>query len=205
MGITVATAAVARFLYNRNAGGSNAFSCLLMEHHPKGFFVRHFGLRGVALFEAGKGLLGILAAVWVLTLRHKDMKDVAQNLLSALHKVIHINPDGQLFRWVQHSVGGLTPGWLRLISLAIFLYAVIRFVEAAGLWLEKEWAKWFALIAGSLYVPFEIYHLVRRPTGWKWLVLGVNLLIVFYLAWLLRDSYRRRARAKGMAEVNPSP
>jgi uncharacterized membrane protein (DUF2068 family) len=170
-----------------------------MEHHPKGFFVRHFGLRGVALFEAGKGVLGLLAAIWVLTLRHKDMQEVADHLLNALHKVIHLNPDGHFFRWLQRTVGGLTPGWLRVIALGIFLYTLIRFVEATGLWLEKEWAEWFALIAGSLYVPFEIYQLLRHPTGWKWLILGVNLLIVLYLAWLLRDSYRRRARLAEMS------
>src|SRR5215467_15760721 len=149
-----------------------------MEHHPKGFFVRHFGLRGVALFEAAKGALGILAGIWVLTLRHKDMQEVAQSLLNALHKIIHLNPDGNLFRWLQRSVGGLTPGWLRLIALGIFLYALIRFVEAGGLWLEKEWAEWFALIAGGLYVPVEIYELIRRPTGIKWIIFGVNALVV---------------------------
>jgi uncharacterized membrane protein (DUF2068 family) len=172
-----------------------------MQQHPKGFFVRHFGLRGVALFEAAKGALGVLAAIWVLTLRHKDMQEVAQRLLATLHKVIHLNPDGQFFRWLQRTVGGLTPGWLRLIALGIFVYALIRFVEAAGLWLEKEWAEWFALIAGSFYVPFEIYHLTRHPTGWKWLVLAINLLIVWYLAWLLRDSYRRRRQAAEAKEA----
>jgi uncharacterized membrane protein (DUF2068 family) len=176
-----------------------------MEHHPKGFFVRHFGLRGVALFEAAKGALGILAAVWVLTLRHKDMQEVAEHLLNALHKVIHLNPDGHFFRWLQHSVGGLTPRGLHVIALGVFLYALIRFVEAGGLWLEKEWAEWFALIAGAFYVPFEVYQLIRRPTGWKWLILGVNLLIVLYLAWLLRDSYRRRARLAEMARTSQGP
>lgn len=164
-----------------------------MEHHPKGFFVRHFGLRGVALFEAGKGLLGLLAAVWVLTLRHKDMKEVAQNLLAVLHKVLHINPDRHFFQLLQRSVGGLTHAGLHLITALILFYALIRFVEATGLWMEKEWAEWFALITGSLYVPFEVYQLVHRPTGWKWAVFGVNLLIVLYLAWLLRDAYRRRS------------
>ncbi len=173
-----------------------------MEHRPKGFFVRHFGLRGVALFEAGKGLLGLVAAVWVLTLRHKDMQEVAQSLLGALHKVLHIDPDRHFFQMLQHSVGGLTHRGLHLIAALIVLYALIRFVEAAGLWLEKEWAEWFALIAGSLYVPFEIYQLVHRPTGWKWLVLGINLAIVLYLAWLLRDSYRRRARDAEMAKTS---
>jgi uncharacterized membrane protein (DUF2068 family) len=170
-----------------------------MEHHPKGFFVRHFGLRGVAIFEAGKGLLGLLAAIWVLTLRHKDMKEVAQNLLAVLHKVLHINPDRHLFQLLQRSVGGLTHTGLHVITALIFLYVLIRFVEAAGLWLEKEWAEWLALVSGAFYTPFLVYELARHPTGFKWLGLGLNLVIVIYLAWLLRDSYRRRARLEEMA------
>lgn len=170
-----------------------------MEKHPKGFFVRHFGLRGVALFEAGKGALALLAATWVLTLRHKDMKEVAESLLAALHRVLHINPDRHFFQWVQHSVGGLTPSGLHVIAGLILLYAGIRFVEAAGLWLEKEWAEWFALISGAAYMPFEVYELIRRSTAFKWGILGMNTLIVLYMAWLLRDSYRRRGRAREAA------
>jgi uncharacterized membrane protein (DUF2068 family) len=167
-----------------------------MEKHPKGFFVRHFGLRGVAVFEAGKGGLAVLAMIWVLTLRHKDMSEVASSLLVALHKVLHINPDRHLFQVIQRSVGGLTHSGLHVIAGLIALYAVIRFVEAAGLWLEKEWAEWFALLSGAAYMPFEIYELVLHPTVFKWGILGLNSLIVLYLAWLLRDSYRRRTRVR---------
>jgi uncharacterized membrane protein (DUF2068 family) len=167
-----------------------------MEKHPKGFFVRHFGLRGVAVLEAGKGALALLAAVWVLTLRHKDMKEVADSMLAALHKIFHINPDRHFFQMIQRSVGGLTHNGLRVIAALVLFYAVIRFVEGAGLWLEKEWAEWFALISGAAYMPFEIYELVRHPTAIKWGVLAINALIVLYLAWLLRDSYRRRTRSR---------
>jgi uncharacterized membrane protein (DUF2068 family) len=167
-----------------------------MEKHPKGFFVRHFGLRGVALFEAGKGLLAILAAIWVITLRHKDMKEVAENLLREMHRVLHVNPDWHFLQSTLHSAGGITPSGLRVLALIILSYAVIRFVEAAGLWLEKEWAEWFALLSGAFYTPFLIYELLRHPTGFKWFALALNLLIVVYLAWLLRDSHQRRKMAR---------
>jgi uncharacterized membrane protein (DUF2068 family) len=170
-----------------------------MEEHPKGFFVRYFGLRGVALFEAGKGMLAILAAIWIFTLRRKDMKEVAERLLEVLHKVLHINPDRHFFQMIQRSLGGLTHSGLHVIALLILLYAAIRFVEATGLWLGKEWAEWFALISGAAYMPFEIYELARRPTWFKGGILAINALIVLYLAWLLRDSYRRRS-----AEREPS-
>src|SRR5215467_5071619 len=110
-----------------------------MEKHPKGFFVRHFGLRGVALFEAGKGGLAILAAFWVMTLRHKDMKEVADHLMRELHRFLHINPDWHILRSSLRAIGGITPRSLGVIALVILVYAAIRFVEATGLWLEKEW------------------------------------------------------------------
>jgi uncharacterized membrane protein (DUF2068 family) len=174
-----------------------------MEKHPKGFFVRHFGLRGVALFEAGKGLLAILAAVWVMSLRHKDMKEVADHLLRELHRILHINPDWHILRSALRAIGGITPRSLRLIALVILVYAAIRFVEATGLWLEKEWAEWFALISGSAYMPWLTYELIRHPTWLKLFVLLFNVVIVLYLAWLLRDSYKRRKAVREAVPAQP--
>jgi uncharacterized membrane protein (DUF2068 family) len=81
------------------------------------------------------------------------------------------------------------------VVIGILVYAAIRFTEATGLWLEREWAEWFALLSGGLYLPWEIFELVRHPTFLKWGVLGINILIVLYMAWLLLDSYRRRKAA----------
>lgn len=173
-----------------------------MEKHPKGFFVRHFGLRGVALFEAGKGVLAILAAAWVMTLRHKDMKEVADHLLRDLHRVLHINPDWHILRSALRAIGGITPRSLSVIALVILVYAAIRFVEATGLWLEKEWAEWFALLSGAAYLPWLTYEMIRHPTGLKLLVLLFNLAIIAYLAWLLRDSYKRRKAERATLQTH---
>jgi uncharacterized membrane protein (DUF2068 family) len=169
-----------------------------MDRHPKDFFVRYFGLRGVALFEASKGVLGVAAGIWVLSLRHKDMKEVAERLLQGLHRILHVNPDRHLFQTLMRNIGGVTPHGLRIVAALIMLYAVIRFIEAAGLWLEKEWAEWFALISGAVYTPFLVYELARHPTVFKWWALGLNLLVVAYMAWLLRDSYKRKNVAREM-------
>jgi uncharacterized membrane protein (DUF2068 family) len=163
-----------------------------MQKHPKGFFVRHFGLRGVAIFEAVKGMFAIGFVVWVFSQMHKGTTEVTQEVLEVLRRLLHINPERHFYQRFLHGASRVTPQTVRIIITILILYAAIRFVEAAGLWLEKEWAEWFALIAGSLYIPFEIFELARHPTGFKWLILGSNALVVVYLAWLLRDSYRRR-------------
>jgi uncharacterized membrane protein (DUF2068 family) len=174
-----------------------------MEKHPKGFLVRHFGLRGVALFEAAKGLLAILAAIWVMTLRHKDMKEVADHLLLELHRVLHINPDWHILRSALRAIGGITPRGLSVIALLVLAYAAIRFVEAAGLWLEKEWAEWFALVSGALYTPWLTYELIRHPTGFKVFALLFNLIVVLYMVWLLRDSHKRRKAVRTAVQAQP--
>jgi uncharacterized membrane protein (DUF2068 family) len=165
----------------------------------KNLIVKHFGLRGIAIFEAGKGALAVAPAVWVLAHLHKDMKETAHRMVEFLHRTVHMHPDGAIYRWLLHAIGDLTPNLLWGIFAGIMAYVTIRFVEAAGLWLEKEWAEWFALISGAFYVPFELYYLISHPRLWKAGVLGINLLIVLYLAWLLRDSRKNRKEARAAA------
>lgn len=167
-----------------------------MSSHSKGFFVRHFGLRGVAFFEALKGVLALVGAFWVLSLRHKDLLKVAEHML----RRFHIAPDRHAAHLLMHFAEKINGKDLRIVLLLFLVYAAIRFTEAAGLWLEKEWAEWFALISGTIYVPVEITELIRHPNLTTWGVLTINMLIVLYMAWLLLDSYKRRrlAREQGL-------
>jgi uncharacterized membrane protein (DUF2068 family) len=162
-------------------------------------FLKHFGLRGIAVFEAGKGLLAMGFAVWILTVLHKDMNSVAQDMLLLMRRFLHINPDRHFYRILFDAVGSLTHRTLWVIFAVTMLYVLIRFVEAAGLWLEKEWAEWFALISGGIYLPLEVAALIRHSTAWKWGILGVNLLIIVYLASLLIDSRKRKREAREAA------
>ncbi|HZU32297.1 MAG TPA: DUF2127 domain-containing protein [Candidatus Angelobacter sp.] len=163
---------------------------------------RHFGLRGIAMLEAIKGLFAIVVAIWLLSLLHKDLQNVAEHLLYFLHKIFHLNPDGRFARALVRGARRITPGNLHLWIGGTLAYASIRFTEATGLWLEKSWAEWFALVSGGLYIPIEIYELTHRPNPIKWGVLIVNVLIVIYLAWLLRDSHNQKKL--GREAVSPT-
>src|ERR1700681_2112127 len=176
-------------------------------HTSKNLIAKHFGLRGIAIFEAGKGLLAIMVGIWLLSLLHKDIQNVAEHLLHFLHKIFRLNPDGHLARSIVRGARRVTPGNLHLWIGGTVAYAVIRFVEAVGLWLEKPWAEWFALISGCLYIPIEIYELAHHATPIKWAVFATNLLIVAYLAWLLRDLHKERKRleASAISQAEPAP
>lgn len=171
----------------------------------KSLLAKHLGLRGIALLEAAKGLLAILVAIWLVSLLHKDIQNVAEHLLHFLHKIFRLNPDGRLARSIVRGARRVTPGNLHLWIGGTLLYSVIRFVEAVGLWLEKQWAEWFALISGSLYLPIEIYELAHHATPIKWVVFATNLLIVAYLAWLLRDSHIQRKLREAAPVPKPEP
>jgi uncharacterized membrane protein (DUF2068 family) len=176
-------------------------------NNQKNLIAKHFGLRGIALFEAGKGLLAVIVAMWLLSLLHKDIQNVAEHLLRFLHRIFRLNPDGHLARSIVRGARRVTPGNLHLWIGGTMIYAIIRFVEAAGLWLEKPWAEWFALISGCLYIPIEIYELAHHATPIKWAVFATNLLIVAYLAWLLRDLHneRKRLQATAISQAEPAP
>jgi len=163
-----------------------------MDSYRKNLIARHFGLRSVALFEACKGLIALAVGIWLISLRHKDLETVATHLLHFLHRVLHLSPDGHLARTIMRGASRVNQQNLHIAALLAFAYVTVRFVEAGGLWLEKEWAEWFALISGALYMPYEIYELAIHATLIKWGILLVNALIVWYLAWLLRDSYKHR-------------
>ena len=165
----------------------------------KSFLVRHLGLRGIAVFEAVKGLLALAAGFALLALRHKDMEHVARHIL----RTMHLNPDRRLFHELVEAAGKVTPHGVWLVVFGVVAYAIIRFAEATGLWLEREWAEWFALISGSIYPPWEIYELARRQTWVRWAILGINIVIVLYLLWLRIEMHKFRKRQSMAGSTQP--
>jgi uncharacterized membrane protein (DUF2068 family) len=167
----------------------------------KSVLIQHFGLRGVALFEAGKGAAALLLGFLLLILRHRDMEGLIRPVLGFLH----ISPDRRFYRDVMHAAGRVTTHGIWLFVFGILMYAIIRFIEARGLWLEREWAEWFALLSGAMYLPWEVWELARRENVWKWIIFGANLLIVLYLLWLRLEMNRRRKQVKLRDSLNATP
>lgn len=145
------------------------------------------GLHTVAVFEAGKGLIVLLAGFGIFALIHHNVQAIAERLVA----YTHLNPARHYPHIFIEAAGKLTDArLLRLAGLAL-LYSAVRFVEAYGLWKAKTWAEWFAIISGAIYVPIEVYELVRHP---RWLTLATllgNLGIVGYLVWLGCSERRR--------------
>ncbi len=147
------------------------------------------GLRVVALFEGAKGGLVLLTGFGLLAFIHRDLHNAAEEIVRHLH----MNPAHRYPRIFLDAAARVNDTQLWLLSLSAFLYAVVRFVEAFGLWHRKLWAAWFGVLSGGLYIPVELFEVARGFSWTKLTVLSVNVAIVAYLGYALMESGRGKA------------
>ncbi len=134
-------------------------------------------LRTVAVFEAAKGLIVLLVGLGLLRLVHKNLDEFAEQLI----RFLHASPGGRLSNLFVTAAGRATDKSLWALAATALVYAIVRFAEAYGLWLDREWAEWFALLSGSMYLPWEVYSLLRHPHRAEWVILAANVAIVLYM------------------------
>jgi uncharacterized membrane protein (DUF2068 family) len=134
----------------------------------------------VAAFEAAKGLLVMATGLGLLSLLHHDVQRAAESVVRHLH----LNPARHYPRVFLEAAAQLTDTRLWLLASGAFAYAVVRGVEAYGLWRARAWAEWFAILSGAVYLPIEIYELIHRATAPKAVVLLVNVGIVGYVCYI---------------------
>lgn len=145
-------------------------------------------LRAVALVEFVKGLVVLLAGFGILSLVHRDAWDVAETFLEWLH----VSPEGHYAQVFLNLADQVTDSKLWAVAGGAMAYSCLRFIEAYGLWMERAWAEWLALISGTIYLPFEIYEIVRRPDWIRITIFLINIVVVLYMAYLRLDAHGRR-------------
>lgn len=146
-----------------------------VKNHSRG------GLRIVALFEATKGLLVVFVGFGFLAFIHNDLHSAAEQLVRHLH----LNPARHHPMIFIDAVQRLTDRHLWAMAVSALLYSTVRFVEAYGLWHQRQWAKWFGLLSGAMYIPVELIAIMRSATWPKVALLVINAGIVGYLAYAL--------------------
>jgi len=146
------------------------------------------GLRVVSIFEAVKGLLVLLAGFGLLAYIHKDLHLAAEHLV----RRFHLNPARHYPRIFLDLADNVNDTQLWMLAISALLYAVIRLVEAYGLWLQRRWAEWFGLVSGGIYIPLEIFEILRKVTWPRVTLLTVNTAIVVYLSYIIYQAKQKR-------------
>jgi uncharacterized membrane protein (DUF2068 family) len=144
-------------------------------------------LRLIALERIVRGALLLAAAVYLLFHLNSDFGRLGERVMRA----IELDPRRPFLHRVVVYLHHLHASEVRVAALFALGYGLLELVEGTGLWLDQLWAEYLTVIATSLLIPLELYELVRHPTALKAGGLAVNVLIVAYLACLLRRRLNR--------------
>ena len=114
----------------------------------------------------------------------------------------------KLIGLIQHSFT-LTGRTLTYLAIFLVIYSLIELVEGVGLWLGQRWGEYFAMVATSIFLPYEIYDLTVKVTWLRVGALVINLLLVVYLVWSKRlfgvrggkQAYEARLRTESFIEA----
>ncbi|MGA2978586.1 MAG: DUF2127 domain-containing protein [Terriglobales bacterium] len=157
--------------------------------HPRIDDPEHIkGVRTVATFEFAKGIVVVLAGLGIFRMRHKDIWGVAESFL----EFIHANPHHHFVGVFIDLVYRVSDVRLWKIAVVATIYVILRFVEAYGLWYVRSWAEWMAIASGSIYIPFEVADVLRRPDWIRLLILAINVAIVLYMVMLRLEAAKKR-------------
>ena len=154
-----------------------------------------YGLRTVAVVETLKGVAVVALCFVLLSLLHKNLDTVVDHLTEWLR----LNPDSRVADWFYELADRTTGRGIWTAVTVGLAYATCRFVEGYGLWHERHWAEWFAVISGAIYVPFELVALITHPHWVRFVVLMVNVLVALYILRILMENRRERYAANACA------
>lgn len=147
-------------------------------------------LHAVAIIETVKGGLVLVAGLGLLGLLHKDVEAIAYELVSRLH----LNPAQKYPRIFLDLAAKIEDRELWFFSIMAVIYSTLRFAEGYGLWRDRVWAEWLAVVSGLIYVPIELFEIFEKVTPGRIFALVFNCLVV---ALVLLVMIRRRKRTSG--------
>jgi uncharacterized membrane protein (DUF2068 family) len=134
-------------------------------------------LYAIIVIKLGKGLLLLLLAAGVYSLHDDNLpQEFRQSLL-----FFHIDPEKAFFTELARKVSNITPANMVWIARGTVLYSLFSLIEGTGLLFRVSWAGWLAIGESIFFIPIEIYELMHRYSLSLVVILGLNILIVWYL------------------------
>ncbi len=151
------------------------------KHHDSGLLL-------IGIIRVLEAALSVAVGLGVLHFLNKDLND---ELTSLVH-YLHLNEDGHLVSVLFDKIDLIDNHRLKQIGASAFAYGALKLIEGVGLVKEQVWAEYLTVIASLIFLPWEIYELLRHPNIWRLGILLGNLLIVAYLLWTLARMRRRK-------------
>lgn len=124
-----------------------------------------------------KGLVLLLLALGVYGLTDSNLPDEFKKLLDWLR----IDPEKKFFSDLMRKTATITPANLIWLASGTLLYSLFSLVEGIGLIFRVSWAGWLAIGESAFFIPIEIYELMRGFSTTIFVILCLNIFIVWYL------------------------
>ena len=134
-------------------------------------------LYAIIAIKLGKGLLLFLLAAGVYSVHDDNLPDEFRQSL----QFFHIDPEKTFFTDLARKISDITPANLVWIARGTVLYSLFSLIEGTGLMFRVSWAGWLAIGESAFFIPIEVYELMRRYSLSLVVILGLNVLIVWYL------------------------
>jgi len=151
-------------------------------------------LRVIAVFKFFQAALLVIVGLGALELLRRGIAVRAQHWADALA----VNADRRAVQRLLVSViSGLSSRRLAVLGIGAFLFATLFTIEGVGLWLARRWGQYLTVVASLLFIPVEVFEVMRRTTPTRLAALTVNLAIAGYLIRRLRRSRVAVATPRG--------
>jgi uncharacterized membrane protein (DUF2068 family) len=106
------------------------------------------------------------------------------NLPEEYQRILHflrLNPERKFWSELAGQVGHLTESRVLWTAVGTLIYSLFSLVEGVGLIVRVPWAGWLAIGESAFFIPIEVYELVHHYSHTVFVILVVNVVIVWYL------------------------
>lgn len=170
-----------------------------LEHAGQAHARHDPGLLAIGLFKLAKAIFFFALGIGAIHLLHKDLGDE----ILRLAKELKFDPESRIVTLILDKVDLIDDHRLKLISFGTFAYSALALTEGIGLMLEKVWAEYLTLTLTVSFLPWELYELSRHPNWFRLSLLLINLAVLWYLVWLLKQKKNETGKALKDAQHSP--
>jgi uncharacterized membrane protein (DUF2068 family) len=140
----------------------------------------------IAAERSVRALVLVLIGGVLLTHPHTDW---ASEITELAHR-LGLDPGNNVLRKIVDKVRKVSAHQDLVFGAIALAYGALEGVEAYGLWRRRRWGEWLTVFATSVLLIPEVLELARKATALKAAALVLNLLVVAYLLWRLRQRPR---------------
>jgi len=135
------------------------------------------GLYSIIALKLGKSLLLFGITVGFYSLLDEDLRSAFERFLLW----VRLDPEHQFFADLGLKLQVMTPSSLAWIASGTLLYGLLLLVESIGMMFRVFWAAWLAIGETAFFIPIEIFHLMRDFSPVVFIILVINVAVVWYL------------------------